>query len=389
MAAVPPTCAPRAGAWGSDSNYTLHVRTSSYVFSGGGTGGHLYPGLAVAAALHIRAPEAKFTFFTTRRPLDRELLSRSGFDQIEQPVRPFSARPWHWPQFWSAWRRSVNLASQILQQQRPRAVLGLGGYAAAPPVVAARRLGIPTAILNPDAIPGKANRFLARRADLVVVQWEDSKQHFSGHPDCRAIGCPIRAAFAAPNPQSARRSLALHDQRPLLLVTAGSLGARSVNEAVMLAWPRFLRAHPDWQLVHVTGAKDEAMVRDSYARSAAATVLAYTHEMPDLLAAADLVVARAGASTLAELTALGRPAVLFPYPYHRDRHQHANAGVLVRAGAAILLEDTRDGTANAALLQPVLARLADPRIRLPLAQAAAALGRPRAADSVAEWMVSR
>lgn len=381
---------PRTCAWGSDSNYTLHVRTSSYVFSGGGTGGHLYPGLAVAAALHIREPDAHITFFTTGRPLDRELLSQSGFDQIEQPVRPFSARPWHWPQFWSAWRRSVNLASQILRQQRPRAVLGLGGYAAAPPVVAARRLGIPTAILNPDAIPGKANRFLACRADLVVVQWEDSKQHFGGHPDCRAIGCPIRAAFATPNPQSARRSLALQKDRSLLLVTAGSLGARSVNEALLLAWPRLLRAHPEWQLVHVTGAKDEAMVRDSYARSAAAaTVLAFTHEMPDLLAAADLVVARAGASTLAELTALGRPAVLFPYPYHRDRHQHANAGVLAKAGAAILLEDTKDGNANAALLYPVLERLADPGIRLPLARAAAALGRPRAADLVAEWMGSR
>jgi UDP-N-acetylglucosamine--N-acetylmuramyl-(pentapeptide) pyrophosphoryl-undecaprenol N-acetylglucosamine transferase len=254
-------------------------------------------------------------------------------------------------------------------------------------VVAARSLGIRTGILNPDAIPGRANRYLARRADLVALQWDTSRAQFPERTNCQTLGCPIRAGFAAADREEGLRRFGLAADRPVLLVTGASQGARTVNRVTQLVWPQFFREHPDWQLLHLSGPLDEEETRAAYAAaSVPAKVLAFTHEMSLALAAADAVVSRAGASTLAELTALGLPAVLLPYPYHRDRHQHANAQVLVDAGAAMLVEDRLAPTEN---LPPVLAaveRLADPAIRRKMGQAARQLGRPGAAARVAEWM---
>jgi len=360
-----------------------------FVFAGGGTGGHLYPGLAVARAVRQRCPAARITFFTTTRPLDRDLLDREGFDRQAQPVRPLSSKPWHWPGFWLAWRASVAAAARFLRQHRPRAVLGLGGYAAGPPVVAAAAVGVRRAILNPDAVPGKANRHLARRAQVVFTQWDVSHGLLPAGAECRTVGCPIRAGCAEATPDAGRALFRLDSARPVLLVTGASQGARTVNQALAAVWPTFHAAHPEWQLLHLTGPADEAATKAAYAAAGApAHVLAFTHEMPLALAAADLVVSRAGASTLAELTALGRPSILLPYPYHRDRHQHANAQVLVDAGAAVLLEDRRDAARNAGPLATALASLADPQRRAALAAASRRLARADAAERVAEWLLA-
>ncbi len=364
-----------------------HMPQARYALAGGGTGGHLYPGLAVAEALRRRDPEAAIAFFTTTRPLDRDLLGRTPYAQIEQPVRPVTLSPWRLPGFYRAWCRSVRAARAWLEHHRPRAVLGLGGYAAGPPVVAARKLGIRAAILNPDAIPGRANRYLARRADLVVVQWEVSRRYFPAGTNVQALGCPIRREFAAACAAEGRQRFALESGRLVLLVTGASQGARSVNQTMMRVWPRFHADHPDWQILHLTGAADEAEVRTAYAAAgAAAQVVSFTHEMPLALAAADLVVSRAGASTLAELTALGKPSILLPYPYHRDRHQHANAQVLADHGAALVIDDLRAAELNAGPLLAALAQIAEAAARQPMAQAAAELGRPAAADAVAAWL---
>ena len=152
-------------------------------------------------------------------------------------------------------------------------------------------------------------------------------------------------------------------------------------------WPRFVAQHPEWQLLHLTGKADEQTVSNAYeSAGAAAVVLDFTHEMAAALAAADVVVSRAGASTLAELTALGKPSVLLPYPYHRDRHQHANARVLVDGRAAIMLEDQRDAQANEGPLLDALERLADPQRREAMAVAAKRIALPNAATAVARWL---
>lgn len=358
------------------------------VMAGGGTGGHLFPGLAVAEAIRRREPAARLTFFTTTRALDRQLLGPHDYEQIEQPVRPFTLHPLRWPAFLWSWRRSVDAARAFLQQRRPVAVLGLGGYAAGPAVVAARRLGIRTAILNPDAIPGRANRHLVRYADLVVLQWDVSRSRFPPGVACQTLGCPIRTDFANTDPLEGRRRFELDPHRPLLLVTGASQGASTVNRALLHVWPGFHAAHPEWQLLHLSGPSEEQTMRAAYADAGApARVLAFTSDMPLALAAADLVVSRAGASTLAELTALGRPSILLPYPYHRDRHQHANARVLADRGAAVLLEDRLLPELNAPSLRAALDTLADKTARLAMARAAHELARPGAAEAVAGWLL--
>ncbi len=359
----------------------------TYLFGGGGTGGHLFPGIAVAEALRKRRPMARIVFLTTDRALDRQLLTPTGFEQIEQRVRPFSARPWDWPAFWLAWRASVRAAERQVRERRPRAVLGLGGYAAGPVVVAAHRHDVRRAILNPDAVPGRANRHLARRVDLVVLQWAATRAHFAASVRCEDWGCPIRSEFAQADAAVGRVRFGLSEDRPVLLVTGASQGARTINQALLRVWPEFSRAHPQWQLLHLTGAADEADVRHAYAAAGvAANVLAFTHEMPLALAAADLVVSRAGASTLAELTALGKPSILFPYPFHRDQHQRKNAAELVAAGAAIGLTDCKNAAANAGPLRAALEACAPDAVRARQAQAAQQLARANAAERVAAWM---
>jgi UDP-N-acetylglucosamine--N-acetylmuramyl-(pentapeptide) pyrophosphoryl-undecaprenol N-acetylglucosamine transferase len=378
----------------ANPHYAAMSGPNEYVLAGGGTGGHLFPGLAVAAALRAIEPDAIVSFFTTTRALDRELLGRTPYAQIQQTVHPFTVRPWRLPAFLSAWFTNVAAASAYLKEHRPRAVLGLGGYAAGPPVVAACRLGIRTAILNPDAKPGRANRFLASRVDLAVLQWEISRQYLPERAHCHALGCPIRAEFAAPiDPAEARQRFELDRHRPVLLVTGASQGARSVNQTICRVWPEFVARHPEWQLLHLTGAADEAETGSAYAATGqtagAVRVVAFVHEMWLALTAADLVVSRAGASTLAEITALGKPAILLPYPYHKDRHQHANAQVLVDAGAAVLIEDHKTAEANHRPTLAALERLSDDRPREQMAQAARRLGRPTAAANVAAWLTGR
>lgn len=359
-----------------------------YLFAGGGTGGHLFPGLAVAEALRDMQPAARITFFTTLRDLDRQLLGTTSYEQVTQTVQPVTMQPLRWPAFGWHWLRSVSRARQFIRRNDVRAVLGLGGYAAGPPVVAARSAGVRSTILNPDAVPGRANRFLARRADWVVLQWNVTHRYFPANTVCHVLGCPIRREFATPDAAAGRRRFNLDAARPLLLVTGASQGAHTINETMKRVWPVFHATHPDWQLLHLTGAAEEQSVRDVYAAAGApANVVAFTHEMANALAAADLVVSRAGASTLAELTAIGRPSILFPYPYHRDRHQHHNAQVLVDAGAAMLIEDTRDAAQNQTPLLAALHTCAPAAKRSEMAAAARKTGRPDAAQAVARLLM--
>lgn len=363
------------------------MSTDAYFLAGGGTGGHLFPGLAVAAALRRRQPDAQITFFTTSKPLDAELVMRASYDQVVQPVRPLAVNPLKWWSFYQAWRRSVATATEHLRRARPRAVLGLGGYAAGPVVAAAHRLGIRAGILNPDAIPGRANRFLSRFADLVAVQWDCTTQRIRRREACQVLGCPIRAEFAQATREKGLAEFKLDGGRPVLLATGASQGATTVNDVLLQLWPEFVRRHPEWQLLHLTGKGADEKVRVAYkAAGVAAQVLSFTHAMPLALAAADVVVSRAGASTLAEITALGKASILLPYPFHRDRHQHANAQVLVDAGAAVLVEDLRSARATLPALAAALESICDAGRRDAMSTAAKTLGRLNAADDVAAWM---
>jgi len=372
------------------------------VFAGGGTGGHLFPALAVVEALRSRGGTIDVTFFCSERAIDGEILGRAGVEAVAQRVQPFSGRPWRWPAFLKRWRQSVLACRRAFGRRRPALVVGAGGYASAPPVAAALRLGVPTFLLNPDALPGRANRHLAARGKLagIFVQWPVTRDYLPPAVPVHVTGCPVRRAFLSltgrlagldsADPQAVeavseiRRSFGLEPRRRTLLVTGASQGARTVNEAMIQLAGAVAAAQ--WQVLHLSGPADRERVTQGYARArTAAVVLPFTERIEEAMAACDLIVSRAGASTLAEILAAGKPALLLPYPFHRDRHQRHNAAVLVEAGAAVMLDDLKDPDANAGRMGPVLTGLmtADGQ-RAIMARAARGLARPQAADQIAD-----
>ena len=356
-----------------------------FVLAGGGTGGHLYPGLAVAEAFRIVQPDLEVTVFGTSRPIDKRVTDDRGYELVVQDVQPFPARPWRWPKFLLAYRRSLSQAREQFKARMPAAVLGLGGYAAAPAVMAAAALRVPTAIFNPDAVPGRANRRLGPRVNRVFVQWEETAEHFRGCGTVVCTGCPIRPAFSKASREMGQRMLKLDPDKHTLLITGASQGARSINLA-MLELIDLWKVAKEWQLVHLTGPADVDLCRAKYEEHGiAARTLAFTEHMAYCMAAADLVICRAGASTLAEITAMGLPAILLPYPFDTRRHQIENAKILVKHHAAMLVEDRNDPTDNANRLRSELRDImrSDER-RRQMGRRAGALGRINAADEIAK-----
>ena len=365
-----------------------------FVFAGGGTGGHLFPAMSVARALRERVPGAEVTFFCTGKQMDRDILGRAGIEAVPQVVLPMPTRPWTVPRFLWRWRQSVTACMKAFRQRRPAAVVGAGGYASGPPVRAASALGVPAFLLNPDAVPGRANRHMARKGHVqeVFAQWEVTRRHFPANVTVTVSGCPVRTGFREvrdTDPGPLRQSFGLDPSRPALLVTGASQGARTINEAVIRLAAQIAAA--GWQVLHLAGQADAPAVTKA-AEEARAThpslvyqVLPFTDRMPEAMAACDLVISRAGASTLSELQAAGRPSILLPYPYHRDQHQRHNAMVLVDAGAAMLLDDCRDGAGNAERLGPMLAdAMGDAERRTRMGHAARGLDCPDAAGTIAE-----
>ena len=361
------------------------------LFAGGGTGGHLYPGVAVAAALSGRLPDAQPLFLCTRRAIDGVILGPTGYAFEPQPIVPPTTSISGLLRFWRSWRETKDQVARLLRERRPAAVVGLGGYAAGVAVKLAAQAGIPTVILNPDVIPGRANQFLMRYATAVCCQFAATADHVPAEHrgKVRVTGCPIRADIAAGADRAAAMNrLGLDPALSTLVVTGASLGAQTVNEAVLKLLAEL--PLPGWQVLHLAGRDHAAAVRAGYAAlpAVAATTVDFTPAMADVWAVADACVSRSGASSCAELTAAGVPSILMPYPFHKDMHQRANAKVLADAGAAVLVDDDRDATANAAKLRPAVeALVVDAARRRAMAAAARSLGRPDAADAVAAVVV--
>jgi UDP-N-acetylglucosamine--N-acetylmuramyl-(pentapeptide) pyrophosphoryl-undecaprenol N-acetylglucosamine transferase len=361
--------------------------SNTIFFAGGGTGGHLYPGIAVAEALLRKNPAAKPVFLCTQREIDRTILTAAGFEFIPQPIVPPVRTVSGLLRFFTAWRETKDLNRKIRRERRPAAVLGLGGYAAGVAVryLAARK--IPSAILNPDVIPGRANQFLMKSASAVCCQFEETAEHVA--PQHRAkikvTGCPIRLDMIdLPAREDAAKRLGLDPLLNTLVITGASQGAATVNDAVLAVMGSVKLQ--GWQILHLAGKEHAAAVRSGYReRSIAAMVIDFTPAMADVWAMANLTVCRAGASTVAELAACGVPSILLPYPFHKDMHQRANAKVLADVGAAVLLEDQKDGKKNAETLKPVIQSLLyDAPRRHAMSTAARSKGRKDGADAVAE-----
>lgn len=365
----------------------------TFIFAGGGTGGHLAPALAVAEEIRAASPHAVILFLCTDKPVDARFLDAAGHGRVIQPIRPLPRSPLGWGDFYLRWRRSLALASAVLRNLRPAAVLGLGGYAAGPAVRQAAARGIPAALLNPDGVPGKANRYLARRADVVFTQFEDTAACFPAavRPRIRAVGCPVRRSLMMGDAARILASVGLSGDRKTLAVMGGSLGAETINRAVLALAADLASRQDHWQVLHVTGAGKAAEVLEQYAKAGVrAGILEFCSTMGDFYAAADLVIGRAGANSVAELAVTGTPSVLLPYPFHRDRQQYHNAAPLAAAGAAVIVDDAADPALNADRLRSSLLPLLDSPDRLTaMARAARSLARPQAAGEVAQWMLGQ
>lgn len=331
----------------------------TFLFAGGGTGGHIFPGLAIAEELRARDPSARCVFLCSDRPLDAEILTREGAEFRPLAARPPGLRPRTLYRFARSWGPSVRGARNMIAGEGGRGrsvrVVAMGGFVAAPGAQAGRAERVPVLLVNMDAVPGKANRWIARRASRVVSA-------------CRAPGFappweqvpPIvrRAARGTGDAAASRGLLGLNPALPTLLVTGASQGARSVNRLMT----RLLEDQPlalqGWQVVHQTGAGEDAAVTEAYARAGVpALVKPFFSAMGEAWGAADLAISRAGAGSVAEAWANRVPTVFLPYPYHRDQHQRHNALALEEVGGAVIVEDLIDEERNAAGAGKVILRI--------------------------------
>lgn len=354
----------------------------SYLFAGGGTGGHLFPGLAVAEELRARRPGCRVLFVGSERPIEAEILTGAGAEHVALPIRTaadLKRRLWR---FCVDNLRAVRAAGRLLREHRPRVVLGLGGFASFPLLLQAQRQGIPFVLLEQNAIPGRVTRWQARRARAVCVAFPESMNLLTG-ANCQLTGNPVRRSIV-----QLAASSGLSEQR-VLLILGGSQGAESLNQAVLL-WAAGQREPlAGWTISHQTGPRQQAEVAAEYARlGIPAEVAPFWSDLPARYAAAGLVISRAGATTIAELLCAGQPMVLLPYPHAADDHQRANAAALARAGAAELVEHGADPAETAHRLTTVLSSLlSEPQRRRQLADAARRLARPEAARTVVDLLL--
>jgi len=355
-------------------------RGTRVVIAGGGTGGHVFPGLAVAHAICRARPDSAVSFAGTARGIEARVVPAEGFalDVIRSAglkgksaasrARGLALLP---ASGLDAWR--------VIGRRRPHVVMGVGGYSSGPVVMAAAVRGVPTLVLEQNAVPGLANRLLSRVVDAAAVTYEETLRWFGTRGF--VSGNPVRAGFL----ESAGPAPRLEGRPARLLVFGGSQGAHGINVAMSEAAPRLAATNMD--VTHQTGVADLEAVRDAYhAAGLRARVEPFLDHMDREMAAADLIVCRAGATTLAELAAAGRAAVLVPLPTATDDHQRHNAEALVSAGAALMIEQ-RDLT-GARLADTLGALVADEPRRLRIATAVRTFARPEAAEVIATRLLA-
>ena len=360
---------------------------SHYFFCGGGTGGHIYPALAIAEQIKKNDSNAEITFFCSKRPIDSQIFSKTSFDFLPLPACGFSLHPCKLFRFSTGLLKSYLTARKTLKPAIGRGVvISVGGFVAPPVVLAAHRLQLRIAMLNVDIVPGRANKLLARFAREIFVQFADTAEHFAKtKANVNVTGCPLREGFQRPDKSKAVRKLQLDEGKKTLLVTGASSGSANINNAVCALLNQLNEFASNWQIVHLTGRANYQQVKAGYENAKIAhRILDYYDDMPNLYAAADLVIGRAGAVSVAEYAAAGIASICLPYPYHKDKHQYLNAGKLVKAGAAVIVDDLSDykQTANV-LCRQLFSLIKDDTKRQQMANAAREFANLNAAETIA------
>jgi UDP-N-acetylglucosamine--N-acetylmuramyl-(pentapeptide) pyrophosphoryl-undecaprenol N-acetylglucosamine transferase len=357
------------------------------MIAGGGTGGHLFPGIAVAEELKRREGSAEVIFVGTEHGIEASIIPREGY-----PMRYLRSEGVVGKSLMKKLRAGIKTvfsmydSRALLKQLRPDAVIGLGGYASFCPVLAATMMSIPSVIMEQNSVPGLANKILGRVADMICVTYHESISFF---PKNRTYitGNPVRQGILTANRESAYELFGLERGKFTVFVFGGSLGARKINSVVCGAFTYINDIREKIQFLHQTGKSDYDAVRETYRKwNFGGTVTAFVHQMAEAYAVADLVISRAGATTLAELTAVGRPAILIPYPYAAGNHQELNAQRLAEMGAArVILDDELDSETLAKGIRDLYESAGT---RYEMQRSSRSLGKPDAAQRVVDIVMS-
>jgi UDP-N-acetylglucosamine--N-acetylmuramyl-(pentapeptide) pyrophosphoryl-undecaprenol N-acetylglucosamine transferase len=341
------------------------------ILAGGGTGGHVIPALAIANELK-KSYGAEVLFIGTARGIENRLVPAAGYPlqlvrvgalkNVSLITRAKTA--FDLP-------RAVWDAGRMLNEFAPDVVIGVGGYASGPAMLAAVVKHIPTLAFEPNVVPGFANRVVAKFVSGAAVHFEETAKYFR---HAEVTGVPVRQAFF--------QIPAKRDGTPTLLVFGGSQGAHAINEAMLRCLPELRRQAPGIRIIHQTGERDYNDALAAYASAnESAKVFKFIEDMPAAFAQADLVVCRSGASTVAEITAAGKPAIFVPFPRAADDHQRVNAETLAREGAAVVVEESK--LEGVWLAETIAALLGDPARLARMSEAARALAHPHAARDIA------
>lgn len=345
-----------------------------YLIAGGGTGGHIYPGLAIAKAIKKSEPDAEILFVGTENGLEGRLIPREGFEIRFIDVKGFK-RKLSKDTFQTVGKllRSFGDIKKILKKFKPDAVIGTGGYVCGPVVFRAALSGIPTLIHEQNAFPGVTNKILSRFADKVAISFEEARERFKSKSKIVFTGNPVRSELFALDREAARRKLELTNNKPLVVVFGGSLGAEPINQC-LVDYLNQLKEIPSFNLIAATGMKHFDKVKQQITTLIPAEVRLepYLYNMNEVLAAADLVVCRSGAISLSELGVLGIPSILIPSPYVAENHQEHNARAFESKGAAVVVLES---LLNADILFGQVQKLISNRdLRLKMASNARKLG---------------
>lgn len=344
------------------------------IIAGGGTGGHVIPALAIARELN-ELFSAQLLFIGTARGIETRLVPNAGFElrlievgalksvSLATRLKTAIALP-----------KAILTSSRILRDFRPDVVIGVGGYASGPAMLAAALKGVPTLAVEPNAVPGFANRVVAPMISMAAIHFEATARYFR-----RSVitGIPVRREFFQIAALSASKR-----ENPTLLLFGGSQGASALNRVLQESAAELVEKIPELHIIHQTGQRDYNPVEEAYRKAGISVeVAAYIEDMPQAFARADLLVCRAGASTVAEVTAAGRPAIFIPFPHAADDHQRRNAEQLSQAGAARLIPESE--LTPARFTKEVVSLLSDRARLMAMAEAAKGLSHPHAAAEIA------
>jgi UDP-N-acetylglucosamine--N-acetylmuramyl-(pentapeptide) pyrophosphoryl-undecaprenol N-acetylglucosamine transferase len=362
------------------------------VFAGGGSTGYLHPGLAVAAYLQQRLPQAHISFVGSGKAFERQSVRGNGFQYVAMPSQPVPRNPFRAMRFVTDNVAGYWASRWYLKEHHVSLVVGLGGYASAPAVRAATSRDIPTVLLEQNAVPSHVTRWLARSADMVCAGFEDVRAHLPANTPLVVTGNPTRIAFEQLH-RAARRDVVVEGNgrsgptaERRLVVMGGVGGARSLNESMPSALQQLGDRLRGWQIVHQTGEGHLQSTMQRYrAAGVEALVVSFIDELAPLLFQSQLVVCRASGTTLSELSLAGVPAVLVPFSRYAESHQFANADVAVTARAATMIDETSlDGPLSDALAQQLAPLLIDENRRVAMAANMRSLARPEAAALVTD-----